>query len=308
MQLGFFLPQIGSWTGPEAVSRVAKRAEEVGFDSLWVTERLLWPLDPKAPYPAGDGTLPEVYKTVLDPLETLSYTAAQTTRIGLGTSIVNLPLYNPVLLARRLTTIDVLSHGRLQVGFGQGWSPDEYVAAGASWETRGKRYDEALQVLEAIWTTDPVEFDGDFYSVPRSHIFPKPVQKPHPPIYMAAYTPAAMARVARYAQGWHPVGIPLAYVPEMFEGIKTMAAEAGRDATELKLVMRGNVEFHDAPLGDDRPSFAGTVEQVTSDIAATREMGAAQLIIDVTFDPGVASVDDFVERLELVSEMAAVRA
>ena len=120
MRFGFALPQLGSAVGPEALDSVAKRAEELGFDSLWVLDRILWPVNPRAPYPIGDGSLPAQYKSVLDPLETLTFTAARTRRVALGTSVLNLPWYNPVLLARQLTTLDVLSAGRLRVGFGMG--------------------------------------------------------------------------------------------------------------------------------------------------------------------------------------------
>ena len=130
--------------GPEAVIMVAKRAEELGFDSLWVLDRILWPVNPRAPYPLGDGSLPVQYKNVLDPLETLTFAAAHTSRIALATGVLNLPWYNPVLLARQLTTLDILSRGRLRVGFGIGWSPDEYEAAGATWQDRGKRADESI--------------------------------------------------------------------------------------------------------------------------------------------------------------------
>lgn len=302
MRLGFFLPHMGSWAGPDALVRVAKRAEELGFDSVWVTERSLVPVEPQTPYPLGE--LPDVYKTVLDPVGSLAFVAAHTSRVRLGTSILNLPWYSPVLLARQLTTLDVLSNGRLQAGFGIGWSKDEYEVAGTAWETRGKRFEEALQILKAIWTSDPVEFEGEFYSIPRSFIGPKPVQKPHPPIYLAAYTPPALARVARYADGWHPVGIPLPAVAEMFAGIKAAAQEAGRDPAELELVVRGNVELADQPLGDDRMPFTGTTEQIAAEISATRDIGASELIMDATFDPGVHSVEDFLGRMELLFRLA----
>jgi alkanesulfonate monooxygenase SsuD/methylene tetrahydromethanopterin reductase-like flavin-dependent oxidoreductase (luciferase family) len=120
----------------------------LGFDSLWVIERILWQSSPRPPYPIGDGSLPVKYKNVLDPLETLTFAAAHTRRVALGTSVLDLPWYNPVLLARQLTTLDVLSAGRLRIGFGTGWSPDEYEAAGVPWEERGKRADEIIQALK----------------------------------------------------------------------------------------------------------------------------------------------------------------
>ena len=235
MRLGFALPQVGSIAGPEALVTVAKRAEDLGYDSLWVLDRLLWPVSPRAPYPIGDGSLPVQYKDVLDPVETLTFVAAHTSRIALATGVLNLPWYNPVLLARRLTTLDILSRGRLRAGFGIGWSPDEYEAAGAPWQDRGKRADEAIEILKKIWTNDPVEFQGKHYRIAKSFIGPKPVQKPHPPIYMAAFTPSAMKRVAAQADAWLPVGIPLSGVGAMFDDIKKMAKAAGRDAAALEL-------------------------------------------------------------------------
>jgi probable F420-dependent oxidoreductase len=298
MRFGFALPQVGSAVGPETLVAVAKRAEDLGFDSLWVLDRILWPVSPRAPYPIGDGSLPVKYKSVLDPLETLTFAAAHTRRIALGTSVLNLPWYNPVLLARRLTTLDVLSAGRLRIGFGIGWSPDEYEAADVPWQKRGKRADELIQALKKIWTTDPVEFQGKYYRIPKSVIGPKPVQKPHPPIYMAAYTPAAMKRVAAEANGWFPVGIPLSGIGPMFEGIKGMAKDAGRDPSALALIVRANIEIHNAPIQKDRVDFTGALEQIAEDIRTTQKLGAAEIVFDVQFSPGVETAKDIVSRME----------
>jgi probable F420-dependent oxidoreductase len=295
MRFGFALPQIGS-AGPEGLVTAAKRAEDLGFDSLWVLDRLLWPINPREPY--GGGPLPVKYKSVLDPLETLTFAAAHTRRIALGTSVLNVPWYNPVLLARRLTTLDVLSGGRLRVGFGIGWSTDEYEAAGVTWHERGKRADEFLKALKKIWTTDPVEFHGKYYRIPESFIGPKPVQKPHPPIYMAAFTPPAMKRVATEASGWFPAGIPLSGIGPMFEGIKGMAKEAGRDPSALDLIVRANVEIHSTPIQKDRRDFTGTLEQIAEDVTTTKKLGAAEMLFEVQFSPGVETAKDIVARME----------
>ena len=304
MRIGFALPQIGSPAGPGALIAVAQRAEALGFDSVWVLDRILVPVRPRAAYPVGDGTLPAQYKSVLDPLETLTFAAAHTRRVALGTSVLNIPWYNPVLLARRLTTVDVLSNGRLRVGVGMGWSPDEYEAAGTPWEDRGRRADEFIQALKTIWTTDPVEFQGKYYRIPKSFIGPKPVQKPHPPIYMAAYTPPAMRRVAKEAVGWFPVGIPITGIAQMFEGIKEMAREAGRDPSALELIVRANVEMSDSPLGKGRADFTGTLDQIADDVVATRKLGAAEILFDVQFSPGVEAADDIITRMEQVWQVA----
>jgi len=304
MRFGFALPQVGSAVGPETLVTVAKRAEDLGFDSLWVLDRILWPVSPRAPYPIGDGSLPVKYKSVLDPLETLTFAAAHTRRIALGTSVLNLPWYNPVLLARRLTTLDVLSAGRLRIGFGIGWSPDEYEAADVPWQERGQRADELIQALKKIWTTDPVEFQGKYYRIPKSVIGPKPVQKPHPPIYMAAYTPAAMKRVAAEANGWFPVGIPLSGIGPMFEGIKGMAKDAGRDPSALALIVRANIEIHNAPIQKDRVDFTGALEQIAEDIRTTQKLGAAEIVFDVQFSPGVETAGDIAARMEQLWRVA----
>ncbi len=301
MRLGFALPQVGSFGKPDAITAVAKRAEGLGFDSLWVVDRSLYPLDLQTPYPGG--TLPERFKQVLDPVEILTFAAAHTTRIALGTGILNLPWYNPALLARQLTTLDVLSGGRLRLGVGINWSLDEYQAAGVPWDGRGDRMGEAVRVLKAIWTTDPVEFHGEFYQIPKSFIGPKPVQQPHPPIYMAAYVRPAMQRVAQLADGWFPVGIPLDAVGQMFEGIKAMAQEAGRDPNELRLIVRANLAIADTPLGDDRADFAGSMEQIEGDFAKTQALGTDELIVDVQFSPDVTSTDDILARMEAVRGM-----
>jgi probable F420-dependent oxidoreductase len=304
MRRGFALPQIGSVAGPNALITVAKRAEALGFDSVWVLDRLLFPVEPRAPYPVGDGTLPAKYQRTLDPVETLTFVAAHTRRVAVGTSVLNVPWYNPVLLARRLSTLDVLSDGRLRVGLGLGWSPDEYEAAGVPWQDRGRRADECIRVLKTIWTTNPVEFHGTYYRIPKSIIDLKPVQKPHPPIYMAAYMPSALRRTAREANGWFPVGLPIGALGPMFEQIKGMAQKVGRDSASLELIVRANVEFADPRPGQDRVHFTGTLEQIAGDVAATRTLGAAELVFDVQFSPGIDTVEDIIVRMEQLWELS----
>ncbi len=304
MRLGFAVPQFGPDAGPEALQDVARRAEDLGYDSLWVAERLLYPRNPRAPYSGtADGSLPLAYRRSLDPLAVLAYLAAETSRVRIG-AFINLPFHNPVLLARELATIDVLSQGRLDVGFGGGWSPDEFEAIGVPMRERGRRAEEALQVIEAIWRDNPVEFEGRYFRVPESYFDLKPVQKPRPPIYMGAYTPATMDRVARLADGWLPTGLPLGAMEQMFAAIKQGAAEAGRDPNDLKLIVIANIEFHPAPLGDGRPIFVGSAEQIEEDIVATQQLGAEEIIFNVLFSPDVASTEDVLSHMEQLQTMS----
>src|SRR2546428_819000 len=186
MRLGFNLPQIGSVASPEAIARVAKAAEDAGYEGLWTTDRLLYPANPRTPY-AGtpDGSLPAPYRRVIDPLDALTWAGAATKKIGLGTSVLDMPFYNPVVLGRRLTSLDVLSSGRLRIGFGQGWSADEFEAVGINSKTRATRADELVQLLHAMWKENPAEFNGRFYKLPKSPIDLRPVQRPHPPICLS---------------------------------------------------------------------------------------------------------------------------
>ena len=303
MKIGFGLPHSGPSAGPEAIALVAKRAEELGYESIWVFDRFLYPEQPQSAYPGSpDGSLPANMKTMLDPLHTLSFVAAHTSRIALGTSVLVMGYRNPVLLAQSLTTIDVLSGGRLRVGLGQGWSKDEHDAAGVSMKDRAARGDEVIQVLKAMWAADPVEFQGKFFQVPKSIVQPKPVQKPHPPIYLAAYTPGAMKRVAMLADGWMPTGIPIDAMAQMMEGIREMAQEAGRDSSALKMIVRANVNVMPQSPGNQRPPFYGSLDEIKSDIQATRDIGADELFVDPVAS-GVASVEDYMEVMEQMKDL-----
>jgi hypothetical protein len=160
------------------------------------------------------------------------------------------------------------------------------------------RADKLIQALKKIWTTNPVEFQGKYYRIPKSVIGPKPVQKPHPPIYMAAYTPSAMRRVATEASGWFPVGIPLSGIAPMFEGIRGMAKDTGGDPSALELIVRANVEIHNTPIQKDRVDFTGTLEQIAEGVTTARKLGAAEIVIDTQFSPDVETVKDNVARME----------
>jgi probable F420-dependent oxidoreductase len=299
MKVGFALPNIGPLGSRESVTQVAQRAEKLGYDSLWTIERLLWPVNPQTPYPVTpDGSLPEPYQHVLDPLETLTFAAACTSRVGLGTSVLDIPYYNPVVLARRIATLDILSAGRARVGLGLGWSQDEFDAVGASMKERGARADEFLAVMKAIWTEDPVEFSGKFYRVPKSVIQAKPITKPHPPIYMAAFAPPALKRLATMADGWNPVAIPVEGMKQMFDGAREMAKAAGRDPDALKMVVRANVEVSKKPLGDNRMIFTGTLDQIHEDVEGCKKIGADELIFDPTFLPGSQKLDRWLALME----------
>ena len=170
-------------------------------------------------------------------------------------------------------------------------------ATGADMKQRGPMADEFLQLLKAIWTQNPVEFHGKFYRLPKSYIDLKPVQKPHPPIYLAAFAPAALQRLARLADGWNPAFIPVEGMAQMFSSIKQMAAEAGRDPSSLEMAVRANLHITEKPLGKDRHIFSGTLDQIKEDTVACRKIGAHEVHFDPGFAPAV-TLDDTLRLME----------
>lgn len=243
-RIGFSLPQFGPLARETSeVARFAREAERMGADSLWVGDRLLAPVEPSVGYAGGD-SIPEVFRSVLDPFALMSVAAAVTERPLIGSNVLNAPWYPPAALARSLTTIDRLSGGRLLPGFGTGWSPEEYEASGVPMRERGARLDECLDALDELWSANPAEYRGAHWAVPATHSDIKPVQQPRPPIYLGGFAPAALARVARRADGWLPVHVPGrgAFDPEAINGvmrrIRELAANEGRTSAPLGAVLR----------------------------------------------------------------------
>ena len=240
MKVGITLPQAGEQSTTANIIRTAKTAEDEGFDSLWVFERLLWPISPQTPYVATpDGSLPVEYQRVFDPLETLTFVAAKTNKITLGTSVIDILFHNPVVLARRFATLDVLSGGRTIAGLGIGWSKDEYQVSNIPFENKGKRADEFIQALMKIWTEDVVEFKGNYYNIPASKIGPKPIQKPHIPIFMGGFSPNTFKRIINYStNGWLGLIVgPLEYLENTIKSMNEMASKANKDPNEFKTIL-----------------------------------------------------------------------
>jgi probable F420-dependent oxidoreductase len=311
LKVGLVLPQAGQQATRENVIQMAKNAESEGFDSLWVFERLLWPINPQTPYVATpDGSLPMEYQIMLDPLETLTYVAANTNKIALGTSVIDMLFHNPVILARRFATLDILSQGRSIAGFGIGWSKDEYQASDIPFQNRGKRADEFVQVLKRIWTDDVVEFKGKYYSIPASKIGPKPIQKPHPPVYLGGFSPNTFSRIVNYdTNGWLAVvGGPLEYLDNTIKTIKDIANKANKDPNKFKVILLAhlNVALDSKSQStttneDQRFPFTGTIDQISNDIKRIKQMDIDHIIFGYVFVPIGRDVN---KMLDLTKQLA----
>jgi len=297
--LGFGLPVSGSWATPETMIHVARRAEDLGYASLWTFQRVLYPADGGSVLTSGPEDNPAArpaddpsYQAVHDPLLPLAYVAGHTTRIGLGTATVCAPFTAPALLAKSMTSLDVLSGGRLTVGLGIGWLRPEYVAAGIPFARRGARMEEYLRCLDALWTQDPVEFTGEFYTVPPSRTGLLPVQQPHPPVLLGGAAPPALRRAGRLAQGWISSSRQnLSRVGESVALVREGAQDAGRDPAAVRILVRGLVELVDRDPGRGRRPLHGTREQVLDDVAALRAQGVTEVFVDLNFSPLVGSPD-----------------
>jgi probable F420-dependent oxidoreductase len=225
---------------------------------------------------------------VLDPIETLSYVAAITKKVKLGLSVLVAAYQGPLLAARRLATLDVLSGGRVLCGVGGGWSRDEYEACSVPFKNRDARMAELLRAMIAVWTQDTVEFKGKFYAIAPSKIGPKPVQKPHPPIYQAAYTPRALKRTAELADGWNPGGPPSwDWLVDQTKQLRDMTKQAGRKPEAQEIVLRAFVGLSDQPRPANGWLFNGTLEQIKADTKRAAELGVAHILFEVQFNPGM---------------------
>lgn len=282
--LGFALPQFGQF-GRQDLVRFAVSAEHLGAASLWVGDRLIAPADPVIGVDGKDG-VPRHFRRSLDPFVALSVAAAVTNIPLLGSSVLVAPWYPPVQLARQLTSIDVLSGGRLIAGLGIGWSPEEYRAAGAPMSGRGAQLDEVLDVLQALWTSAPVQYNGSRWSIPRAWVDLKPVQKPRLPVYLSAFTPAALGRIGRRADGFLPVvhapgtGF-MAELEQRRQVIDTAATAAGRDPADIRTHVRVNVA-------------AGTrIDEVADIVRVLADNGYSDAFVDLMYV--TSGVDEMLE-------------
>ena len=305
MKAGILLPQTGESATRENVLYIAKEAENEGLDSLWVFERLLWPINPKTPYVATpDGSLPIQYQNVLDPLETLTYLAGNTNQISLGTCLIDMLFHNPVVLARRFATLDVLSQGRVIAGLGIGWSKDEYEVSGVPFERRGQRADEFLQILKLIWTDEVVEFKGQFYSIPASKIGPKPVQKPHPPMLLGGFSPKTFSRIVSYADGWLPVAGfgALEQLEQTINGLREDARKANKDPSKIRIFALTYPTLMDSSSSaQQRLPMTGTIDQIGTDINQIKAIGVEHIIFGHAFSP---ISQDMKKMVEITKQLA----
>jgi probable F420-dependent oxidoreductase len=299
---GIALPNYGALATPETLVRLAKLAEDLGVESIWVSDHLVAPIGVASVYPydrrpdpkPGDmGVIEEFY----EPLTTLAWLAGATSRIGLGISAYVMPYRNPVVTAKQVATLDRLSGGRVVLGIGVGWLAEEFAALDVPFAQRGRRTEEYVAICKALWAGGEARFDGATYRLPPVRTGPQPAQRPHPPLWVAGNSPRGIARAARIGDGWHGIDLSPAELRPLAARARTLATAEGKKAFTISIrkgVLPGGPADH--PLYGDR-------DAIRRDLDAYRDAGLDYLVAGLR---RATSGDDAVRALEEVARAIGV--
>ena len=303
MDIGMTLPGRGPLAEPESLGQLARRADELGFAYLAVPDHIVVPrtIDSRYPYSATGAFPGSASGSCLDQFSVLSFVAAMTRQARLVTSVTVIPHRGAVEQAKLVATIDVLSQGRMTLGVGAGWMREEFEALGVpSFDQRGRVTDEYLEVFKCLWTEDDPEFDGEFVQFRNISFLPKPVQDPHPPIWVGGESAPALRRTARYGDTWYPIGsnphFPLDTIERFSARVARLgeiASEEGRDPASISLVYcatwanEGAVKLE----GGGRHLLTGSAQDLQEDITALRNAGVVGLMLNFQLDTLAQSLD-----------------
>ncbi len=267
MKYGIALPNFGKYAQKDRILELTSSAEELGYDSIWVSDHVVIPSSHKG---FGD--------EFLDPFITLTYLAASTHNIKLGTSVIILPYRNPVVLAKTVSTLDELSEGRVILGVGAGWLEDEFKALGVPYGERGTVTNEYIDVLKNLWTEDNPKFRGKYIEFSDITFLPKPVQKPHPPIWVGGGSASAIERAVKHGDGWHPVGLTPTELKIKVEYLREQLDKAHRNPDEFTISIRRNLEITDRKDIDENETLRGTPEKIARGIEEYKDEGVTYII------------------------------
>ena len=274
MRFGFVVPHNYGLARPEDVTRVAVLGEELGYDSVWVNHHVLhagYVLDR-----LGD-------KPYYDALTVLTYASAMTSHVRVGTSVLVLPYLNPIVLAKTLATLDVLSGGRAIAGVGVGALRAESDALGMDFERRGAFADESIALIKELWTAADPSFRGEFFSLSGVKLSPKPAQKPHPPIWIGGQSNAALRRVARLGDGWHPTTISPEQLGERLAYLRARLDESARDLADVPISVRLEMDVLSAGAPQRGP-MEGSPDHLLRSVDTYASSGVGEMVLTVSTD------------------------
>jgi probable F420-dependent oxidoreductase len=288
MQFGISLPNNYGVEDVQSLLALAPAAERLGYDSVWVSEHLFH----------TEYVLQRLgSKPYYEPLTVLSAVAAITQTIRLGTSVLVLPYHNPIRLAKIVATLDAISTGRVILGVGAGVIEEEFTALGSPYKERGAFSDESLAIMQALWTQGDPQFAGTYYTFSGMKFSPKPVQRPHPPIWIGGSSRAAIRRAARLGDGWHPIRQSPDAVRRAVAELRRQASDLGRDASRIAVSVRGELDFaKTAGAAAAEPcAFYGTAAEITRSIRGYQQAGASHVVLSMNRDE-VNKIHDMMER------------
>lgn len=300
MNVGVFLP-ISGRAASGVLLDAARRAEALGYDSVWAADRIVTPWEIRTPYPYSlDRRFfvpPDA--SFLEPLTCLAFLAGSTERIGLGMSVLVLPYRHPLHWAKVATTIDHLSRGRLILGVGVGWMEEEFDALGAPFKQRGAVADEQLQLLDRLWAEDRPRFEGQYYRFGAIGFSPKPLQRPRIPIWVGGEGVRAQRRAARFGDAWFPYFVRITpwELRSRFDNVRRWAAEAGRDPDRIRLACCLPVELTPEPVTQEEDRLVGAPEQLVVALRAFLKVGVEHVALQFM-------VPRWPERLEQIERFA----
>jgi probable F420-dependent oxidoreductase len=296
MRFGLSLPHFRQVASPEVIRRAAQRAEHIGYDGIWVSDHIVIP----------DSAVDRFGSMFYEPLTVLGFAAACTSRVRLGTTVLILPYRNPVVTAKVLATLDVLSGGRVTAGMGVGWTEDEFKALGVPFQERGALSDEYIAAFKVLWTQDKPAFRGSYVRFENIAFEPKPVQTPHIPIWIGGNSKRAIRRAVALGDCWHPTRPLVKDVKAGVAYLREVCAQRGRDPHSLMIAVRQPLKFYNgAEASTRRRPLLGSTQKVIDDIGHYHDAGAQYIVLD-TFYSGSELEHESVESMfETIERFAA---
>ena len=318
MQYGITLPGRGPLSTPDNLATIAQKAEALGFDSIALGDHILVPKNIYSDYPYTEtGEFPgSASGQAMEQITALAYMAGCTQKIRLATSVLIVPHRNPLVAAKALATLDVLSGGRLIVGVGVGWCREEFDAVGCEpFDERGAVTDEYIRAFKELWTSDDPKFEGKYVSFSDIWFLPKPIQKPHPPFWVGGESRPAIRRAATLCDGWYPIGNNPAFpvgTPEALQAsmgrLRGVAERAGRNPDEIQIIYRSHdYRITGTDVSADRTKFTGSGEQIAGDIRQYEEMGVSYLVLDIARLSADGNLEETLGHLEDFTTQVAAR-
>lgn len=282
MKFGVFLPVSGR-AASAVLGDAARRAEALGYRSVWAADRIVtpWRIDTPYPYSVDARFIVPPEAPFLEPLTCLAYLAGVTETVTLGMSVLVMPYRHPLHWAKIATTIDHLSRGRLVLGLGVGWMAEEFDALGVPFKERGAMADEQLELVDLLWREERPRFAGRFYRFEAVGFAPKPLQKPRIPLWVGGEGARAQRRAGRYGDAWFPyfVRITPRALAARFDSVRRAAAEAGRDPEQVRLACCLPIELYGEPTAQEEDRLIGNAEQIATALTAYEKIGVEHIAL-----------------------------